>query len=122
MKKIFRALRPLLLLATSSALAQDKPISMLSYDDVSCGAWVKSAEVNWARAQYFSWFRGFVSGYNFGNPDNQLHLERMPNKETLYLFIDKYCRDNPLNPFVSAAFNLVEELRERPVEKKPKTR
>jgi hypothetical protein len=122
MRRILRTLFPLFFIATSSALAQDKPVSILSYEDTSCGAWVKSADVNWARAQYFSWFRGFVSGYNFGNPDNQVHRERMPNEQTLYLFIDKYCRENPLNPFVSAAFNLVEELRERPLVKKTKTR
>jgi hypothetical protein len=122
MKTILRALFTLLVIATSSVLAQDKPVSILSYEDTSCGAWSQSADVEWARAQYVSWFRGFVSGYNFGNSDNQVHLERMPNKQTLYLYIDKYCRDNPLNPFVSAAFKLVEELRERSVPKKGNSR
>ena len=102
-------------LTSLGTLGRDKPpVSVFSYDDTSCGTWVKSADVTWARAQYYSWFRGFVSGYNLGNPGNQVQLERMPNEQTLYLFIDKYCRDNPLNPFVSAAFKLVEELREQP--------
>lgn len=118
MRTILRALFTFLVVATSSVLAQDKPISILSYEDTSCGAWAQSAADKWGRAQYLSWFRGFVSGHNFGNRDNQVHLERMPNEQTLYLYIDKYCRDNPLNPFVSAAFKLVEELRERPVPKK----
>lgn len=108
------------LLPSAAALAQDRPVSVLSYEDTSCGAWMKSANVEWARAQYLSWFRGFVSGYNYGNPGNQVHLERMPNAQTLYLFVDKYCRENPLNPFVSAAFNLVQELRETPGPQKSK--
>lgn len=120
MRATLRSALALLLLALPAALAQDRPVSVFSYEDTSCGAWVKSANVTWARAQYFSWFRGFVSGYNFGNPGNQVHLERMPNEQTLYLFIDKYCRENPLNPFVSAAFKLVEELRENPGPQKTK--
>jgi hypothetical protein len=55
-----------------------------------------------------------VSGYNFGNPNNQVSLQAMPNQETLSLYVDKYCRENPLKPFVSAAFKLVEEVREKP--------
>jgi hypothetical protein len=100
--------------------ADDKrpPVSVFSYDDTSCGTWFKSANVEWARAQYLSWFRGFVSGYNVGNPGNQVQLERMPNADTLYLFIDKYCRENPLDPFVSAAFILVEQLSDRPTKAK----
>ncbi len=97
------------------AVAQDSPVlSIFSFEDTSCGAWVKSTDNEFARAQYGPWFRGFVSGYNFGNPNNQVALDRMPNNETLYLYVDKYCREHPLNPFVHAAFSLVEELREHP--------
>ena len=66
-----------------------------------------------ARAQYAYWFRGFVSGYNFGNPYNQVGLGRMPDLDTLALYIDKYCREKPLTPFTFAAFDLVRELRDR---------
>lgn len=107
---------------SAAASAQDRPIAMFSFADTSCSQWVKSANVTWDRAQYDWWFRGFVTGYNFGNPENQVPLGRMPNSETLYLFVDKYCRDNPLHPFVSAAFKLVEELRELPGSQKTKGR
>ena len=102
----------LLMLSTCIALAQDKPLAVFSYADTSCGAWTWSANIEASRAQYASWFRGFVSGHNFGNPEAQVSMGQMPNDETLYLYIDKYCRDNPLNPFTSAAFRLVEELRQ----------
>jgi hypothetical protein len=94
-----------------STRAQDKPLVMFSYADTSCGAWSRSAGSAAGRAQYVSWFRGFVSGHNFGNPENQVQLGQMPDEETLYLYVDKYCRENPLSPFVSAAYKLVEELR-----------
>jgi hypothetical protein len=77
-----------------------------------CGAWAKSAGKDMERAQYSYWFRGFVSGYNFGNPDNQVRLERMPDPDTLVLYIDKHCREKPLERFDGAAFDLVRELRD----------
>ncbi len=106
----------------SSAVGQSRGIAIFSYQDTSCGAWVGSSDDLAVRAQYHSWFRGFVSGYNFGNPGNQVLLARMPDEQTLYLFVDKYCRDNPLKPFVSAALKLVEELREFPVPQGTSTR
>jgi hypothetical protein len=100
--------------AAFAAAEEDRPVAIFSYSDTSCGAWVKSATDESARAQYSSWFRGFLSGYNKGNPSNQVQLGRMPDDDTLFLFVDKFCRENLLNPFISAAFKLVEELRERP--------
>ena len=104
----------LLTLISSPAFGQDKPVAIFAYEDNSCGTWVKSSDDIMGRAQYHNWFRGFVSGYNFGNPDNQVSLSAMPNEQTLYLYVDKYCRENPLSPFISAAIKLVKELRERP--------
>jgi hypothetical protein len=108
------ALLLVLFCASTAVSAQDRPIAMFVFEHTSCSTWVKSANSPYERAQYYQWFRGFVSGYNFGNPKNQVLLGRMPDEQTLYLFVDKYCRDNPLNPFTSAALQLVEELRERP--------
>ena len=100
--------------AAYAAEDEDLPIAIFSYSDTSCGAWGKSATNKSLRAQYSSWFRGFVSGYNKGNPGNQVQLESMLEGEALFLYVDKYCEEKPLNPFVSAAFKLVEELRKPP--------
>jgi len=107
----------------SSAFAQERPpVALFSFSDTSCGAWVSSAGNEAIRAQYSYWFRGFVSGYNHGNPYNQVELERMPDSQTLALFVDQYCRENPLQPFVIAAWKLVAELRDHPEPKKPTKR
>lgn len=98
------------LLCSQACLAQEPPIAIHSFQDTSCGAWNASASEPMARAQYLAWFRGFVSGFNFARPKHQVELDVMPNNETLSLFVDKYCREYPLNPFVSAAFPLVREL------------
>lgn len=90
------------------------PFTMFSFEDTSCGTWMKSARDESARAQYVSWFRGFVSGYNHGRADNQVEGTRMPDSSTLVLYIDKFCREKPLSPFVGAAIELVKETRQRP--------
>ena len=95
---------------------------VFSYTDTSCGAWVKSAASEEGRAQYVSWFRGFVSGYNYGNPTRQVAIGKMPDEQTLALFIDKHCREHPLSPFIGAAFALVEALREPSPAQEPKPR
>jgi hypothetical protein len=102
----------------AAALAADKPFTMFGYATESCGKWVKSADNAGQRALYISWVTGFVSGYNFGNPHNQVNLGRMPDNETLTLYIDNFCRENPLNNFVVAAPMLVQELREKPTPRK----
>jgi hypothetical protein len=92
--------------------ANDPPqISVISFEDTSCGTWVRSASQRELRQVYLYWFRGFLSGYNYGAPTKQVPLAASPDDATLTLFVDKFCREHPLNPFVSAAFDLVKELR-----------
>lgn len=92
-----------------SASAGDDPIPVFSFADTSCGAWVRSQQDEIGRGQYLFWFRGFASGYNYGSETKQIPLGAMPDQQTLSLYIDKYCRENPLHPFVGAAFELVKE-------------
>jgi hypothetical protein len=107
----------------STALAQDVPdIAIFSFEDISCGAWMRSQGDEILRARYGTWFRGFVSGYNFGNPANQVLLGAMPDPPAVAAYIDRFCRDNPLLSFVAAAVPLVQEIREHRVptpERKP---
>lgn len=102
--------------------AQAQPISVFSFQDTSCGSWVKSASDAGERQLYLLWMRGFVSGYNAGSNDRTVTLDAMPNQETLVLYIDKYCQKNPLNPFFGAAFELVKEISQPVVKKKGRSR
>jgi hypothetical protein len=96
----------------STVCAQEPPeVNIFSFGDVSCSAWARSKSDESVRAVYGTWFRGFVSGYNFGNSANQVPLEKMPDPPALYAYIDKFCRENPQLTFVGAAIPLVQELR-----------
>ncbi len=102
----------LALLPVGSSAQEAPAIALHSFQDTSCGAWATSAGNESSRIQYLTWFRGFVSGYNFANPRNQVALDRMPDYATLSLYVDKYCSETPLKPFPVAAFDLVRELRD----------
>jgi hypothetical protein len=105
----------LLLLAGGEAVAKEEPppIAVLSFADTSCGTWDTSKSDIARRQLYVYWFRGFVSGFNFANTKEQVTLDAMPDNETLVLYVDKFCRENPLRPFTFAAFDLVKELQRK---------
>jgi len=88
-------------------------------EDASCSAWVKSADNKAIRAYYDFWVRGFVSGYNYGNPAQQVKDGALPPSDALHQYLDQYCRDNPSLSFTGGAIRLVEELREPETPAKP---
>jgi hypothetical protein len=94
-----------------SVAGENDLVPVLSFADTSCGAWTRSQRDRSMRQIYLYWFRGFVSGYNYGSETKQVPLNAMPDQDTLSLYVDKYCREQPLRPFIGAAFQLVEELR-----------
>jgi hypothetical protein len=82
------------------AFAADKQlVAMFSFKD-SCGEWVASQDDPSTRNVYLFWFRGFVSGFNYGSNMREVPLDAFPDNDTLALYIDKYCRENPLKPSV----------------------
>ena len=98
--------------AVSAAISADDrtPRIVHAFADPSCGEWVRSrqAQDQSAQWQYRSWFRGFVSGFNEATPQRQ--VSRFPNDDTVALYVDKFCRENPLLDFPFAATKLVREL------------
>ena len=97
MKSECLSVAALCLLNFSITAAQDVPdIAIFSFEDISCAAWTRSQGDEILRAQYGTWFRGFVSGYNFGNPANQVLLGAMPDPGAVAAYVDKFCRANPL--------------------------
>ena len=101
------------LVGLAPVAAQEAPdVAVFSFDDISCAAWTHSRGDPAIRAVYGTWFRGFVSGYNFGNSANQVLLDAMPVPAAVELYIDRYCRDNPSLSFIGAVIPLVQEIRE----------
>lgn len=98
-------------LLPAAASGQEHQINVFWGDDASCATWMKSVSNKLIRAQYLFWVRGFVSGHNFANPSHQIKVGAFPESDSLYQFLDQYCRDNPQSSFIGGAIRLVEELR-----------
>jgi hypothetical protein len=98
-------------ISTPAASQEPPDVNVFSFGDTSCAAWARSAQDEERRELYNAWFRGFVSGYNYGNSGNQVPLGAMPKPAALAARVDKFCRDNPLQPFVGAIIPLIQELR-----------
>jgi len=111
--RLVRAAPVLLCCAAGPLLAQEPPdVNIFSFADTSCAEWQRSKDQEPLRTIYGVWFRGFVSGYNFGNSANQVALDKMPDPDSMARYVDKYCQDNPRLPFIGAAIQLVQEIRQ----------
>ena len=100
-----------------TSTAEAASLEVLSFADTSCGTWTKTRTNPAQLNVYLYWIRGFISGFNYGRPSTQVRAAVVPNQATLAIYVDKYCADYPLRPFIGAAFSLVDELKEQPEEK-----
>lgn len=69
-----------------------------------CGTWIK---IN--RPADRGWILGYLSGINT-DKNNQDILRKLDSAEQTILFVDNYCRNNPLEKTSSAAWQLLIEL------------
>ena len=90
-----------------SAFAQ-RPVTILGA--YSCGKWVEYRKEN--RTEISHWVYGFLASENFKlsyNP-NMPDILLGVGPESLDLWMDKYCRENPLNSVSSGVTGLVIDL------------
>lgn len=119
MRVYCRIILVLVTLLPAVSAAQGHQVTVFSFEDASCNAWLKSSGNKLLRAQYEFWMRGFVSGHNFANPSLQVAAGKFPGSDALYQYLDQYCRDNPNSSFIAGAIHLVEQLREPAAPVKP---
>ena len=81
-----------------------------------CGIWQEFRKVD----QHFfemtsvSWLQGFLSAMNLERANTKdLDPVLIPEPPTLIAYIDKYCRDNPLNSALDGAKALYQDLQKR---------
>ncbi len=101
----------ILLIFHNVSFAKDDTVPMFQFKDASCGSWFMTKDEPTMKQVYSFWFRGFVSGYNYGNKNYYVQLNTLPNNETIFLYVDKYCRDNPLHDFTPSIFKLIDEIK-----------
>jgi len=75
----------------------------------SCGVWVNSRTNNTA-VQWMGWFEGYLSGLSMGTKKSA--LEGTDN-QSIFLWMDNYCRANPLKDVKAGGQVLFWELVEQ---------
>jgi hypothetical protein len=84
----------------------------------SCGNWVKDKVENPAsRIQAESWLAGYISGANVWKADGNLDILAKTNAESIHLWMDNYCKDNPSKYVNDGAYDLIFELYQKHVGK-----
>ena len=99
-----------LVLSFAITTPADKDGFFGSYDHYSCGEWVKyRAEGGFRENAGKWWIVGYLTDYNRETPD-VIDILGNTDKESVYLWMDKYCQENPLRDLDNGMRVLTEEL------------
>ncbi len=103
MKEVSIGLSLIFLLGSTTAHAQQ---SIFIRGFTSCGKWIEEKSPSTKHGQTM-WFLGYLSGISMGlNKD----LIRHADVESIVLWVDNYCRANPLKDTGDAGSSLALEL------------
>lgn len=110
--------RPLIGAALAFAItavhAQEDRFSLVGAGSMSCGKYSAQSTDAGTAMIYQTWVQGFLSGLNVARKAKELPLKQLPDFETIKLYLDKYCRDNPLGHPYTGALQMFVELPEFP--------
>ena len=84
----------------------------------TCGAFVvaRNEKKAYEESMFLSWLAGYVSGTNraiAGASERDADIATGVDMDAMRVWVDKYCRDKPLDLFSTAVVNLVIELMQR---------
>jgi hypothetical protein len=74
----------------------------------SCGYWSSVPKGTGARQQLSDWISGFVSAYNYYSADGR--DVTLSDGSAFTAWMDRYCRNHPLDVIADAAKRLIDEL------------
>ena len=106
MKKTVRVIA-----AAAICLAAQNSFAYITFGAPDCGQWLKANSVAQARDE--SWLLGFLSGMNasaFGKVDV---LEPLSSARQAVVWMDNYCRKNPLSNVNDGGIRLFWELEDK---------
>lgn len=82
----------------------------------SCGYYIEHGEDNAAAALFITWAQGFLSGANMAaNVLANKDFVLLPDGASIKAYLDKYCRENPLESPSQGTIFLFRELQNRAV-------
>ncbi len=100
-----------LLLAALVAMAVSSPVfAAKAIGSCDCGEWIKDNESMKARNR--SWLVGFMTGLNLADSQGRNSLGKVSGQQ-IFLWMDNYCKENPLKDVIDGGYDLMNELRKR---------
>jgi len=95
---------------TTPATAADKDNNYNVQGPISCGIWVKDRQKGgWEFASDVYWIGGYITAYNAQTPD-VFDILNKTDMESVFLWMDKYCQENPLRKLAEGMESLTDEL------------
>jgi len=92
------------------ATARDKDDMYWVQGAISCGEWVKfRKEDSWEATATKAWIAGYITAYNLHRPD-VYNILGSTDLESVNLWMDKYCQENPLSHLAKGMRALTIEL------------
>jgi hypothetical protein len=112
---LFATLGIALIVSTS---VQPQQTMVLDFGRYSCGLWLEiraarndASDVRFVQGR--EWISGFVTAYNWYEHPVGGNISAGTDREGMYAWLDKYCRENPTTAVVFAVTKLIEHLRTR---------
>ena len=108
--------------AQTKSSQQGKPqsrrgVAVYSPGTSSCGIWLdareaaKNKEDDMREIQFEAFYLGFASAYNWYAGDTSKNILEGADMYAHKYYLDKYCRDNPMNSFAEAVVSLLSHLK-----------
>jgi hypothetical protein len=100
-----------------STSAQPQKTMVWDFGLISCGLWLEIRARNDASDVRFvqgrEWISGFITAYNWYERPVGGNISAGTDREGMYAWLDKYCRENPTTLVAFAVTKLIEHLHTR---------
>ena len=98
------------LVVVTTAHAQDVGVRIAGVGTLSCGEYIELRETNnpAQNGVMVSWVWGYMGGFNMES--RYPTTARTPDQPSTLSYIDKHCRDNPLDNVMHATWALIKAL------------
>lgn len=96
----------------SLCAAQSTGHALIGAGTMTCGQYLEVSSDKELSGVFVTWTQGFLSGLNFaGNSITKRSFVILPDSSSIKAYLDKYCRENPLDSPFEGAVRLFIELR-----------
>jgi hypothetical protein len=105
----------LIALTVSSPVFAYKVIEYEAIGYVDCGQWLSRNDKDLSSISTGSWLAGFMTGLNASDAKDGQDRDSLQkvSADRIFLWMDNYCKANPLESVATGGFRLMFELRKK---------